>query len=679
MRVVIPIALIALCACNDPLAPLRGPSERDSLFQRTDRVFTDDDGDPRCVDPSDGSNATLDGLLTRGLRQEVDAADCPGDLADCGALLDAIGQNQIEHPFPGAPLRGGALCSPVSKLVAGGYYAALGQPATMGGWCARYGLAPDCQSGDLATALAAEGGPSDLQVSYFNAHALPVSRITLCNQQAGEGFACVNLNFICPERVPGGIRKDAGGLTLAEALCDPGVDGETCAPCEAVSVTMQYDRPRDADGRPVPGSRPVVGFAAYRGVGPDAPLMDRIDLDFSGVEDPHETVPHICNSCHGGVPYAPLDPRRPTLDELDLGAQFLPINPRYALRDKAELFAFLDDGLAFEDALLRDAPLTPLVAEIEAAIVADPNPSSFGVDRARARSDGQPAFRTDLVGGLTVTPGQPARLDLSADLDDTRRINALIRTIDPAPGNDHVLAALDRQFEEGQIVELHRADEIPPDWRGAVDADDYRLIGEHCTDSCHLGLDSDVDFSSYDQFVEHRDSTLFDLCRDYAMPQSPESFNLFWSKSSRVGEASRGDDVEALLTRRFGPDWAPLMAASALDAECPIPPLVFGAALAQPEFTSPQVLRAKARACRAELVAEGGSAEIDVARLRNCRFVCGAEVLGSGFEQSAAITAATCEALVAAGLRGVDADVLDKLRQVRERAGRAEWAKEVLE
>lgn len=687
MRASLVLSLLvpSLTACTDLPTAARLPAERDSLFERTDRVFTDDDDDPRCFDPVDGDNNSIDGQLTRGLRQEIAAADCPGGTDTDAGLLDCVGQNQQGHPFADAPLQGGELCSPISKLVAGGYYAATGTPATMGEWCVRYGLAPDCQTSDLADALTAPDGPRDLQVSYFNAHALPVFRITLCNDVEGPGFACVNLNYICPERVPGGIRQGIGadGIPLRDALCDP-VESD-CNACEAVSVTMHYDRPRDLDGEPIPGTRPIVVFAAYRGVGPDAPLMDRIDLDFSGTEEPHETVPHICNNCHGGVPYAPLDPRAPTLDELDMGSQFLPINPRYALRDKDVLFDYLDGRLPFADALMRAASANPraelaaVTDALRAAIAAgEPSPSSFGVDPTTRRSDGRQAFRTDFVGDLRVIPGQPARLDLSGDLEDTRRINELILAADASPGNATVLGAIDDNLDAAEYPELHLARELPPDWeRAGVAADDYRLVAEHCTDSCHLGLDGEVDFQRFDDFVAYRDTTLFDVCRDYSMPQSPESFNLFWSKSARVGEASRGDDVEALLTLDLGRAWPPLIDAGALDDACPIPPLVFGAALLQPEFTSPQVLRSKARACRAELAAEGGRADIDAPLLRNCRAICGAAVLDSGFEQSAAITARTCEDLVAEGLDGVDGERLSALRAVRERAGRVAWADDV--
>ncbi len=678
------IAPLLLAGCQDEVQGVRRPYERGSLFQYSDRVLLDDDSDPRCFDPVDGSNNNLAGLLTRSLRQEISEVDGRVDPADARATLAAIGNRQPGVPFDDSPLRGGDLCSPVSKLIAGGYYDATGMPPTMGGWCERYGLAPDCQTGGLETILAAEDAPRDLQVSYFNAHALPVFRITLCNQQPGPGFACVNLNFVCPERLPGGIRIDESGtplpLPVSEALCDP-VDAG-CNQCEAVSVTMHYDVPRDAAGDPVPGAEPMVIFGAYRGVGPDAPLMDRIDLDFSGVEDPHETIPNICNDCHGGQAYAPLDARSPTLDELDMQAQFLPINPRYALRDKAELFAFLDEGLAFDEALMRVEPATALQALQTVLGRADGAVEFFGVSGAQ-RADGQRLFDTRLVGDLQVVPGQPARLDISGDLADTRAINRLILTTDPLPGNATVLAAtiadLDRLLDGGEAYpELHRQAELPPDWAAAgVDPADFRLVAEHCTDSCHISLVGEVDFQQFDAFVEYRESTFFDLCRDYAMPQSPESFNLFWSKSDRVGEASRGDDVEALLTRAIGPGWAPLLTARELDVECPIPPLVFGAALAQPEFTSPQVLRGKARACRAELAAEGGAADIETPRLRNCRAICADVVLDSGFEQSAAITGATCDALVTEGLIGVDTARLEELREIRRAAGREAWAVDV--
>ncbi len=597
------LVLFAAVGCTEDEGESAPPS-RSSSFERTDRIFIDNDDDPACFN-ADGSNNNVGGDLTRSVRQEAGATQRFG------------------------PLTAGDTCSTNSKTYAGGYYARTDMPATMGEWCVRYGFAPDCRTTDMGRS------DEDLQITYFNAHALPVFRVTLCNNetvtdaqgrpiidgQTGRGVACVNLNFICPERVAGGLKTDANGqvasgVTLAEARCDPTVDAN-CKACEAVSVTMHYDIP-------VGGTEPTIMFGAYRGVEADAPLMDRIDLNFDGVESPFEVIPNICNNCHGGRAYEPTDFANPTVEDVTLDAQLLPINPRFALRDRDVLLNFYDGvaGIDFtRDALMNAAPLT------------GPLP---------VRDDGTVDVEGLIVGGAT-----PLRFDLSADMDDAYAINRLILKTNPLPGNRTTLEALDRFTATPTAIPLaHEAADVPLGWQG-VPLAFYSLVAEHCTDSCHLALPGELGLQRFDEFIGYRKNTFNDMCRDYSMPQSPEAFNLFWSKSSRVGAASRGDDVERFL--RFSTaGWDALETLG----DCPIPPLAFGAALGVPEFVSPLVFEKKRAACIIEIAGEKarGTPKLnadnrDGGLIRNCEALCSTVVLTSGFDQSAALNRAACAAL----------------------------------
>ena len=565
------------------------------------------------------------------------------------------------------PLVGGDTCSVASKAWSGGYYKATAMPATMGEWCRRYGFSEDCQ-----TSLGFEDGdvnrPIDLHISYYNSHALPVRRVTVCNNKfsikrengqnvrvirdengfTNVGFACVNLNYACPERVQGGIRTDIGpDRPFEERVCDI-TDPEfanddpanpRCAVCEAVSVTMHYDY--------VPGSdKPIVVFAGYRGVTPDAPLMDRIDLDFSGDETVKETIPNICVNCHGSDAYAPSDVENPSFEDVDIQAQFLPINPRYALRDLEFNNTLLDDLRAqvadptidlqarFEGYLMRAAPLgvPPALdnAQIKALWEADPAAPIPLTGLVRGR---------ETVGSTAITVGQPLRLDITSDLFDTFEINKLIVGIDSLPVNIETLQSLETAFAVDRngvplsntetIKLIHVGSEIPADWQAARVI--YPVIAEHCNDSCHLALPEKLQFDSFEDFTLHRETTLNEMCRDYSMPQSPESFNLMWSKSSRVGIGSRGNDVEQILTFA-GPGWEPLVndLPNGL-ADCPPPPLAVNF-LGAIEFTSPVTFESKLQSCVKEIEmvrtsSTPGAIDTNNPFLPSCKAVCTTAIL----------------------------------------------------
>lgn len=494
-----------------------------------------------------GINNSLLLDLTRSPRQGIEGRD-----------------NLVGFPDSEGPLFGSKECSPATKTWAGGYYKRASMPRRMGKWCEKYGLEEDCQAG-----LGAKNGDPDLQISYFNAHALPVFRITLCNDKDfvknnvpgngefadqefdGVGFACVNLNYICPERVAPGVITLGALQKVVEAetgqsfnlnnaedkvaffravnqlelgvkddrvqdavnspdedfqlICDNPEADANCQRCEAVSVTMHYDFPRPDD------PKPIVVFGAYRGVGESAELMDRIDLNFSGKEEPFETIPNICNSCHGGDPYEPLDPANPDFNDIDMQTQFLPINFRFALEDAQELNDFLNHKIEFDRALMTDFARAP--EEEDRKYFFKPN--------------GEAA---------------PLRLDTSSDLEDTDGINALIAVIDPLAYNGFTAEALNDTFtprvgdaDELNKVELHDDDEIPRGWQGKRERENmYRIVAEHCNDGCHLALPPPLDFQSFEDFAQYRSQILNGLCRDYSMPHSPEAFNLFWSRSERI-------------------------------------------------------------------------------------------------------------------------------------------------
>lgn len=525
--------VLGTVACQDIQEFETAPPDRSRPFERTDRLFEDDDDNPVCFNDNGVNNSVIiNGKvdLTRNPRQ--------GFKGQRGIDDDEI------VGFPdrrNGPLFGHEECSVGTKNWAGGYYKAAGMPPTMGEWCEAYGLASDCQSSNLN--LIPEGeDPFDLQISYFNAHALPVFRVTLCNSdkmkrpdgtpvvdpETGAGYACVNLNYACPQRVRPGLLSNAEeGDEFEDVVCDPfgeDLDDPNCAPCEAVSVVMHYDIPPGGD-------KPVVVFGAYRGVGGEAPLMDRIDLNFSGVEDTFEVIPNVCQSCHGGHPYEPLDIKDPSATDIDLQAQFLPINPRFALKDNQELFDFVDRKIPFEDAVMDLQPRTPdFDVEVDAR-------GNIDFSKLRLVKKDNGAF-------------EPLRPDISADMEDTLEINRLIRLISPLAANEETLRGLDESFRDAlesddvadalADIELHARDEIPDGWRGNPERENfYRLVAEHCNDGCHLALPPPLDFQSFDSFANYRDVIARDMCNDFSMPHSPESFNLFWSKSERVGDDTR--------------------------------------------------------------------------------------------------------------------------------------------
>ncbi|MEQ8280749.1 MAG: hypothetical protein RMA76_39360 [Deltaproteobacteria bacterium] len=674
-RFIIGLALAATATggCSDPVVVDGADTPRGNHFSDTDRLFVDFDDDPACKN-FDGSNSTVKNLvagdfvandLTRSIRQEAGT----------------------RRGFPDAeagPLFGGDACSPNSKAWAGGYYAAGGVPPTMGEWCDRYGLSADCQNGNFAAHDFTQGPPRDLNINYFNAHALPVFRVTLCNSldsvdrtgrkvvdpTTGVGFACVNLNYICPERVsgtesyddgrpvPGGLFVEDTSLPLGERRCDPTDPDDLaagCQACEAVSVTMHYDVPPN-------GTEPAVIFGGYRGTGRQAELMDRIDLDFDGKEEVFETIPNICNSCHGGAAYAPTSVDAPLPLDVALDSQFLPINPRYALRELEPLQNVLKalkeaggDARAqsvtdvFDASLMRSRPVAEAF-DVAANVTIEEGSTRIDIDSLTSTVVSAP-------NGEALGDRVPLRADLSADLEDTFEINRLIRLTKTLPVNDETLATLDVFDPLGaaeRLQLLHADTEIPAGWS----ADEsqrgfYRIIAEHCNDSCHLALKDELGFADFATFTEYRDTTYNELCRDYSMPQSPESFNLFWSKSSRVGRGSRGNDVEQLLA--YEADGWPALSN---DGECPIPPLALNVVLKAVEFTSPKLFEEKRAACVVEVDAERGlsSPVFDVddnltapnsGLLQNCAALCSRRIFCGEFEESAKANLQVCDELEA--------------------------------
>lgn len=614
-------------------------------FGDSDRLFVDEDGELSCfnTDFLTNNNVTAPNGqpdLRRSPRQEA-------------------GSQRMFGPLPG-----GDACSQASKAWSGGYYKTTGMPTTMGDWCRRYGFSSDCQ-----TAIGFVDGdvnqPLDLHISYYNSHALPVRRVTVCNNKfsirregtenvrvirdergfTNVGFACVNLNYACPERVQGGIRPTAEvGLDrpFEERVCDitdpqfVGDGAPNCGVCEAVSVTMHYDF--------VPGSdKPIVVFAGYRGVTPDAPLMDRIDLDFSGKETVIETIPNICINCHGSKPYEPGDIENPTVEDVSIQAQFLPINPRYALRD----FEFNEQHLSDLNTLVTNNPNLDVQALYEQYQMRDTplgTPPGLTLQAIKDLWEADPGAGIPLtglvrgseqVGSTAAQVNQPLRLDLTNDLFDAFEINRLIIGIDTLPVNADTMRALERNFAVDRngnasqpLALIHVDDEVPSRWSEARDI--YPVVAEHCNDSCHLALQEQLQFETFAEFREHRDITLNELCRDYSMPQSPESFNLLWSKSRRVGNGTRGDDLERLL-EFSAPGWAPLV--DELEnglADCPPPPLAI-TFLGAVEFTSPVSFEAKRAECIEEAAAErerGGAIATSNPFLTTCRAICSNAILG---------------------------------------------------
>lgn len=646
MRIVLALCFalgLGAMACNEEREFEGDLPDRSAHFERLDRIFEDEDVDPVCFNENGANFALFVGGqpdLTRSPRQGFD------------------GQDRVSlRGFPDAedgPLFGHDKCSVNSKNWSGGYYKRIGAPQEMGDWCVKYGLRYDCQATDMTRS------EKDLHISYFNGHALPVRRVTICNNETsvdedgdpiirtvngrgkfadqeftGVGLACVNLNYICPQRVSPGVRVSIANdpdRTIEDKSCDPfgdDLDDPDCAACEAVSVAMQYDFP-------VGGDRPVVGFIGYRGVGAEAKLMDRIDLDFSGVEDVYETIPNICQNCHGAEPYEPLDPTNPTAEEVDILAQMVPLNPRFAMRDFEQLFEFLEGDRTFEDALM------PLEG------VTDPA-------EAQAFIDGDLELK-DITSST--------RADISGDLIDTLEIDKLILSMGDGAqkvdglgnigggntdSNAATLKALADVFEDAigddelNDVEFHLDREIPDGWVGSQDREDfYRLVAEHCNDSCHLALPGPLAFETYDQFIQYRDTIARDMCNDFSMPHSPESFNLFWTKAEGIGSFSRGDDVEKFLTYE-DENWK---AISPDPSDCGLPPLALGAATGQVELTSKLVFEKKKASCLVEIVTERTNQGLDddevlnldevmgrgdddnaSGLLRNCDFICGPAVL----------------------------------------------------
>ncbi len=734
-------------ACDDEVIFENEPPVRSGLFERTDRVFEDqdkfldEDGNDICVNnindllvrfdeiaefrnsnnnPDD--DVTVEQLTDRLTEFLTDPAEIAGsiDLAIGGVpkdneeqiskdvifLLAVLGTSNsllgdlTQTPRQGiegrddligfpdeddGPLFGSKECSPATKLWAGGYYKATKMPPTMGEWCEKYGFEANCQNGNIR----ANDG-KDLKISYFNAHALPVFRITLCNNDdfvreekgfKGVGFGCVNLNYICEERVKPGVIADAtleqitgetkGSANFREAvnalelglndtievngdpvsvICDNPEQDVNCNRCEAVSVTMHYDFVNNSD------PRPTVVFGAYRGVDNTAPLMDRIDLSFNGIEEPFEVIPNICNSCHAGHPYEPKDPANPSFEDYNIQSQFLPINYRFALQDAAELKAFLDNKLIFNQSVMTDAPRAERPDDVRLFIKDNNTPAPFFVDA-------------------------------SGDLEDSEKINKFITDIDPLAYTGFATDGLNKSFgafvndaignDELDAIELHDDDEIPDGWKQGKSGKDgenfYRIVGEHCNDGCHIALPPPLDFQSFDNFKEYRETILRDLCQDYSMPHSPEAFFLFWSRSERVTKdpednirlnknkdyelvdfADRKDELEdgnmrgdvELFLEFEGPGWEPLIndLEDGLDS-CDIPPMAT-TFIRTAEITNFAAIAGKRDKCIEELKGER------FGRLF-CRTLCdpkifsdeGLEKEGFIFLRTAEITRDVCENL----------------------------------
>jgi cytochrome c553 len=93
------------------------------------------------------------------------------------------------------------------------------------------------------------------------------------------------------------------------------------------TFAMEYS---PIDGNPDPALPRVVKFYVFDGACTDAtPGCNGVnslrsvsaDLDGSG----EKYVPQLCNTCHGGN-YAPVNPNDPTIDEVKMGANFLPLD-----------------------------------------------------------------------------------------------------------------------------------------------------------------------------------------------------------------------------------------------------------------------------------------------------------------------------------------------------------------